>query len=119
MRLVSLECIMPPPELEAREDFVIKRRNTTDPEVFAHRSPPVPTAFEIVLRKKIFLVRKLYGLVHARQGVAADQSGQPQQSPREATGFAAVWTIWNSSAPRNIRSALSWANLDRISRGVP
>jgi hypothetical protein len=98
MRLVSLECIMPPPDLEAREDSVIKHCNATDPEVFTHRGPSGADGFEIVLRKKIFSVRKLYGLVHARQGVAADQSGQPQRSPGEATGFAGVWTISNSSA---------------------
>jgi hypothetical protein len=72
MRLVSLECIMPPPDLEARGDSVIKHCNTTDPEVFTHRGPSGADSFEIVLRKKIFSVRKLYGLVHARQGVATD-----------------------------------------------
>jgi hypothetical protein len=70
MRLVSLDCIMPPPDLEAREDFVIKHCNTTDPEVFTHHGASGADGFEIVLRKKIFSARKLYGVVLARQGVA-------------------------------------------------
>jgi hypothetical protein len=61
---------MPPPDLEARDDSVIKHCNTTDPEVFTHRGPSGADGFEIVLRKKIFSGRKLYGLVLARQGVA-------------------------------------------------
>jgi hypothetical protein len=67
MRLGSLECIMPLPELEASEDFVAKRCNTTGPEVFTHRSPSGADGFEIVVRKKIFSSGKLYELVHGRQ----------------------------------------------------
>ena len=34
---------MPLPELEAREDLVIKRCDTTGPEVFTIAASPVPT----------------------------------------------------------------------------
>lgn len=58
---------MPLPELEAKEDLVIKRCNTTGPEVFTHRSLSGAGGFEIVVRKKIFSIRKIYELVHVRQ----------------------------------------------------